>query len=193
MTRTGAILACMLLAVAASAVRVGAEGAGGSPHHMTRRDGSLDEKACGGCHTPDMGLPGKKVDSCILCHGASPHSGAMEHLQSDPARVAELLSTRTTGGPPLPLSENGGIWCGTCHLFHDPKVLGEKWLERGWVPPESGLPGLVRRDVSRRWDAILEARGEKGPAGEWAEKGTRQLRLPYEGGVLCLQCHGALR
>lgn len=170
-----------------------ASGPGGSPHLMTKPDGSLDKKACKACHTADMGLVGKKADSCILCHGASPHSGAMEHMQANPAKVADLLSTRPKGGPALPLAENGGIWCGSCHIFHDPKVLGEKWLEHGWVPPDSGLPGVVRDGVVRRWDAILAARGAKGPAGSWATEGTRQLRMPYEGGVLCLQCHGGLR
>ena len=72
-------------------------------------------------------------------------------------------------------------------------VLMAPSARHGWVPPDSGIPGAVRAGVEHRWSAILAARGAKGPAGSWATKGTRQLRAPYEGGTLCLQCHGALR
>jgi hypothetical protein len=164
-----------------------------SPHRMTKPDGSLDPKTCGVCHKPDMGLLGTKTETCTLCHGATSHSGAAEHLRAKAARVADAMSTRPKGGPTLPLDEKGGIWCGTCHVFHDPKVLGEKWLAQGWVPPDSGVPGAVRTGVTQRWEDLASAHGAKGPGGTWAKAGTRQLRASYEDGSLCLQCHGGLR
>ena len=71
--------------------------------------------------------------------------------------------------------------------------MSEDWLAHGWVPPDSGMPGAVRQAVVDRWAALAEKVGEKSALGQFASKGTRQLRLPVADGQLCRQCHGALR
>jgi len=162
----------------------------GSPHHMTKADGELDREKCAVCHTPDMGLLlGTKLDTCTLCHAVASHSGSAEHVRVEPAAVAAALAGRAKDAVALPLSEDGHIWCGTCHLYHDPKVMGEAWLAHGWVPPDSGLPGAVRDGVLIRWARLAEVHGEATKGGSFATQGTRQLRLPVEDGTLCRQCH----
>ncbi len=155
--------------------------ASGSPHHGT--------DACPICHNDDMSLQRSKLETCTFCHGGTPHSGAAEHLRLDASRVERALSGRKDKSVELPLTDDRRIWCGTCHLFHDPS-LGEPWLTNGWVPPDSGLPNAVRNGVTARWDAIAAAHGQKEVGAAFANKGTRQLRLPVEDGTLCLQCHG---
>jgi hypothetical protein len=93
----------------------------------------------------------------------------------------------------LPLTDDGRMYCATCHLFHDPKVMSEDWLAHGWLPPDIGVTAAIRQGVVDRWAALAEKAGDKGAVGTFATKGTRQLRLPVNDGQLCRQCHGALR
>lgn len=189
MTRATATVLGLWLALAVAARAQDA----GSPHHMTKPDGSLDMDTCGACHNEDMSLQRSKLETCTLCHGQTVHAGADEHVRASAPAVQKALAGQPKGGPALPLAADGRIYCGTCHLFHDPKVMSEDWLAHGWLPPESGLPGAVRQAVIVRWAALAEKAGETGALGEFASKGTRQLRLPVSDGQLCRQCHGALR
>lgn len=154
----------------------------GSPHQGT--------DMCSVCHNDDMTLQRSELETCTFCHGSAPHSGAAEHLRLEPARVAQALAARPKDAVSLPLSEERRIWCGTCHLYHDPS-LGEPWLTSGWVPPETGLSGAVRGSVTARWDAIASAHGSKQVGASFAHRGTRQLRLPVDDGSLCRHCHGS--
>ena len=172
----------LLLCAAALLVCVRPSGAddSGSPH--------TNLEMCSVCHNEDMSLQRSKVETCTLCHGETPHSGAAEHLRLEAARIKELLAG-TKPAVTLPLTDDGRMWCGTCHLFHDPS-LGEAWLSTGWLPPDSGLPGAVREGVSNRWQALASAHGDAKVDASFASKGTRQLRLPADDGTLCRQCHG---
>lgn len=177
-----------MVAFAIALLAVGAHRAvaddSGSPHRST--------EMCPVCHNPDMTLQRSKLATCTLCHGETPHSGAAEHLRLDAGRVKQALAGKPdAGGVTLPLTDDGKIWCGTCHLFHDPS-LGEAWLPMGWLPPDSGLPKAVRDGVTTRWDALAAAHGESQVDASFAAKGTRQLRLPVEDGTLCKRCHGSL-
>jgi hypothetical protein len=178
MTRGALLCTIALLALARSA---GADDSG-SPHTSTAM--------CSACHNEDMSLQRSKLETCTLCHGDAPHSGAAEHARLEGARVKEALAgAKHDGGTQLPLTDDGRIWCGTCHLYHEPS-LGDAWLPMGWVPPDSGLPGAVREGVSARWKGLAAAHGDTTVDASFANKGTRQLRLPVENGALCNQCHG---
>src|SRR5262249_18618808 len=127
-----------------------------TPHHMTKPDGSLDTEKCGACHNGDFSLQRSKLETCTLCHAPTVHAGADEHLRADQAAVKRALEGQPKAAATLPLADDGHIYCGTCHLFHDPKVASEDWLTHGWVPPESGLSGAVRQAVVARWAALAE-------------------------------------
>ncbi|MFQ5665344.1 MAG: hypothetical protein ACE5I7_02820 [Candidatus Binatia bacterium] len=159
------------------------------PHHAVKPNGELNMGVCAFCHDPDMKLSRSKVETCTLCHAVTIHSGAAEHLGASPADVARLLGSRKDGAPDLPLTESGGMYCGTCHLFHDPALGGQKPLPQAWVPPSSGLPQAVRAAVAARWGAIAHKYGASGPAAKFATKSTRNLRLPVDDGSLCRHCH----
>jgi hypothetical protein len=165
----------------------------GSPHHMTKPDGSLDTDTCGVCHNPDMSLQRSKVETCTLCHAQTVHAGSDEHLRAGAPAVKQALAQQPKGGPALPLTDDGRMYCGTCHLFHDPKVMSEDWLTHGWLPPQSGVSGAVRQAVIDRWAALAAKADAKGQLGQFATTGARQLRLPVNDGQLCRQCHGTLR
>lgn len=162
-----------------------------SPHQMTLPDGALDTKSCAICHKPDMSLERTPLETCTLCHAEATHSGSLEHIRVAPEAVARVLATRAKDAPKLSLTKEGKIVCITCHLYHDPAVLGESWLATGWVPPDSGFSGGVRKGVLERW-AILEKAYDKTKAGLFVTEGTRMLRFPVEDGTLCKQCHGSL-
>jgi len=121
-----------------------------------------------------------------MCHGSRPHAGAAEHLQAAATTVARLLKTAPDPDVDLPLTEDGKMFCGTCHLFHDP-ALGEDQLERGWVPPSTGMAQAVRNDVERRIGELSHA--DSASEVLWQKTGTRALRLPVDNGALCLHCH----
>lgn len=164
----------------------------GAPHDMTKPDGELDAEACGACHNEDMSLQRSKVETCTLCHLPSTHSGGLEHLRVDPARVEQALEGRAKDAIALPLAEDGRIWCGTCHLYHDPNVLEEKWLAQGWTPPAGGLSGAVRESVTERWRILADDADEKKMPAKFVAEGTRLLRAPVSDGTLCRQCHRVL-
>jgi hypothetical protein len=164
-----------------------------NPHKMVGPDGKLDMTTCSFCHEEDLTLSRSKEETCTLCHAAIPHGGAAPHLAASAEAVKERLPKPGPGVPELPLTDSGKIYCGTCHLFHDPAVADEQWLTKGWIPPKTGIPEAVRESLVKRIDAVAEKYGEKkSDVAHFAEKGTRQLRLPIEGGKLCLQCHGYL-
>jgi hypothetical protein len=176
--RLGLLLAALWLPLAAAA------GDTGSPHTST------DTAICSICHKDDMSLQSPKSKICLTCHNEAQHAGSAEHLRMEPARVGRALAA-TSSAEKLPLTDDGHIWCGTCHLWHDPS-LGEGWLPKGWVPPDRGLPGAVRAGVTTRWAAIASAHDKKTIGAEFAKAGTRQLRLSYQDGSLCKRCHGDL-
>jgi hypothetical protein len=167
------------------ATAVVAQDDSGSPHK------SLE--MCAVCHNEDMSLQRSKLETCTLCHAPTVHAGAAEHLRVDPARVTRALadqSGKPDPGAALPLTDDHHIWCGTCHLFHDPSI--DAWLPMGWIPPSSGMSASVRDGVTTKWGAIAAAHGESKPAAQFASKGTRALRLPVDDGSLCARCHGRL-
>ena len=153
----------------------------GSPHHNLTM--------CAVCHNEDMSLQRSKVETCTLCHAPTVHSGANEHLQANAASVARLAPPKDSK-PPLPLTEDGRIWCGTCHVFHDPSI--DQWLTEGWIPPDAGLPKAVRDRITTRAAQMAQTYGVEQPGLAFAAKGTRALRLPVADGSLCRQCHGNL-
>jgi ribosomal protein L37AE/L43A len=186
-TALGGALAVLLAASAADAGSVD-----GPPHKMTLPDGQLDPAICPVCHTPDMSLQRTELETCTLCHAETTHGGSLEHVQASPAAVEQTMATRPKDALALPLTKEGKIYCGTCHLFHDPAVLQEKWLAQGWVPPATGFAAGVRAGVEKRWTTLEEA-FDKGPdAGTFVTEGTRLLRAPVADGTLCRQCHGSL-
>lgn len=170
------------------AVAAHAQEEGSPPHHMTKANGELDMDVCSACHTKDMSLERPLLETCTLCHSQTSHAGSDEHVRAEPAAVKQSLAARPKDAVALPLSEDGHMWCGTCHLYHDPKVMQEDWLKKGWVPPESGLPGNVRQAVLDRWAALAAKADDKSPLGRFKAKGI-QLRLPVSEGQLCRQCH----
>ncbi|MGD9765924.1 MAG: hypothetical protein AB7V27_19730 [Candidatus Binatia bacterium] len=167
--------------------------AGDTPHHMTKSDGSLDVEACAVCHNEDMSLQRSELETCTLCHSRTLHAGADEHLRASAPAVKRSLAGRAEGAPALPLTRDGQMYCGTCHLFHDPQVDSQQWLEHGWLPPEGGLPGAVRQGVIERWAALAARSDEQGTLGSFAAKAARQMRLPVDKGQLCGQCHAFQR
>jgi len=180
MIRAAALLAAALLAVGVPAVHADDSG---SPHHST--------EMCAVCHNEDMSLQRSKLETCTLCHAETVHSGSAEHLRVEAVRVKQALAGKSdTDKVTLPLTDDGRMWCGTCHLWHDPS-LGDAWLPAGWVPPDSGLPGAVRDGVTARWDALAAAHDQSKVDASFATTGTRALRLPVEDGTLCRHCHGA--
>ena len=161
-----------------------------SPHRMLKPDGGTDTEKCGICHQEDMSLSQPKSELCKMCHAATIHSGTAEHLQVTPAQLARLLPTKKEGQPELPLTEDNGIFCGTCHLFHDPRVIGEKGLDQRWLPAATGLPEAVRTALVAQWSRIASKYGESSPQAKFSSRGTRALRLPVSDGSLCRHCHG---
>lgn len=191
--RRGVLVAALACVACATLVTTAAARAPvGAPHDMTTADGELDPEACGACHNEDMSLQRTKLETCTLCHSTSTHSGSLEHLRVDPARVKQALEGRPKDAIALPLAEDGHIWCGTCHLFHDPNVLEEKWLAEGWKPPAGGLSGAVRESVTERWTVLAHDADQKTVPAKFAAEGTRLLRAPVSDGTLCRQCHRVL-
>jgi hypothetical protein len=179
---------CLALGLTAAPL-VAAAQEEGSPHKMTHPDGSLDMETCGVCHNEDLTLQRSKLETCTLCHAQTSHAGSDEHLRVSPAAVKRAMEQAPKDAPVFPLAEDGRMYCGTCHFFHDPAVAEEKWLTTGWLPADEGLAAAVRRGVENRWTALAQKAGEKDPLGHFAAKGTRQVRLPVDHGQLCRTCH----
>jgi hypothetical protein len=184
------VLATAIAAAGVLAPRAQASDA--SPHVMTKANGELDTETCAICHTASMDLERSKLETCTLCHAETVHSGAAEHLRAQPQTVASAVAGRSKDAVPLPLSDDGKIWCGTCHLYHDPKVLSENWLAHGWIPPDQGLPAAVRESVLGRWARLTEVYDQGEAPAKFAATGTRMLRLTVKDGSLCRQCHAAM-
>ncbi len=187
--KRAALLIAALLACAAPG-----RGADDNPHQMVDAQGALDNAKCGLCHEDDFTLSRSPLETCTMCHAASPHAGATEHLRASAAEVQDLLGAEK-GGIEIPLTETGTLYCASCHLYHDPAVAEEAWLERAWVPsPTDGLAAAVRNELSEEF-AARAAQAESGaPTASlaWMKTGTRLLRLPVEDGSLCLRCHAGL-
>lgn len=182
------VYTCALLLISAAVLATETDG----PHHMTKPDGSADPEKCAVCHNSDMSLSRPKAETCTLCHAATLHSGAAEHLAATAASVAARLGAAGQRPPALPLTEDGGIYCGTCHLFHDPAISGEQPLAAPWVPPDTGLAGSVRHAREAEWSEIARKYEQTAPGAQFATHETRALRLPIEDGSLCRHCHEAL-
>jgi len=154
-----------------------------NPHVMTLPDGTTDAGKCAYCHNDDLSLSRSQAETCTFCHAETVHSGAAEHARASAAAVALALKGRET--PALPLTSEGRMYCGTCHLFHDPAVMGEALLETGRAPRVSELNRAVRDGVMAR------GQRESGDAVvEFHAQGTRYLRLPAGDDALCKHCHG---
>lgn len=158
-----------------------------NPHLMMDANGALDDSACGFCHEDDFTLSRDKVDTCTMCHALNTHAGSAEHLAASPAAVASLVQAE--GDVEIPLTDDGALYCGSCHLFHDPEMAGEEWLAEGWVPSTTHGTGKAVRDALTQ---ELSAVGGEGATITWTETGTRALRLPVSDGSLCKRCHGGL-
>ena len=154
---------------------------------MTKPDGSLDMETCGVCHNEDMSLQRSKLETCTLCHAQTVHAGSDEHLRAAAAGGEAGAGGTAEGRPALPLTEDGRIYCGTCHLFHDPKVMEEDWLAHGLAAArQRHVPApCARRSSSagRRWRRRPATRARSGsfatqgnaPA---AAAGRRRTALP---------------
>jgi hypothetical protein len=91
------------------------------------------------------------------------------------------------------LTEDGRIFCGTCHLFHNPAISDDKPLARAWVPASTGLAEAVRRARAAQWNEIAQKYDQSAAGATTATKSTRALRFPVDDGSLCLHCHGGMR
>jgi hypothetical protein len=157
-----------------------------SPHHMVKPDGEPDSDKCLLCHNDDLSLSHTKAETCALCHAANTHAGIAQHVAADPALVARRTQQKE---PALPLAEDGKIYCGTCHVFHDPAVSEEPILARQWFPPNTGLAQAVRRSLEERWIQTPRAEGSAAAPATFTSRGTTRLRLPIDDGSLCRHCH----
>jgi hypothetical protein len=180
------VLCLLWLSFAAFAV---ADEDAASPHHMIGPDGQAEMEKCSLCHNEDMSLQRSKVETCTLCHAVTVHSGANEHLRADAAAVAKRVPAPKEGEPVLPLIEDGRIYCGTCHVFHDPAISQEETAPSAWVPASSGLPEAVRGSIKKRWESVAVTHGESRVDAKFTNKGTQRLRLPVDDGSLCRHCH----
>ena len=159
-----------------------------SPHHMTKPDGTLDDEKCGACHEADMTLSRSKLETCTVCHTMTPHAGSLEHLTASPAEVAPRIKN-VAGKVDLPLADNGGMYCGTCHVFHDP-ALGTPWLPDTPSRPPSAYAEAVRTALEQRFGEMAQRSGAASPLATFRTTHTRALRLSADDGGLCKACHG---
>lgn len=159
-----------------------------NPHHMSSPD---DEESCGFCHEEDMSLSASLLDTCLSCHSLTEHAGSQEHIRAKAADVARLQPTPVKAGaePTLPLTDEGTIWCGTCHLYHDPQVNEEALLPEQWLPPMSGVPLAVRDAIASRWGELAAKYDQPLPVASFATHGSAWLRLSVSDGSLCTECH----
>lgn len=163
--------------------RLHAEGDEANPHLMLDSEGEPDLDKCGFCHDDDLTLLQTKEDTCLACHSATEHAGASEHLRIKPDALAQMLP-EWSKDETLDFTDAGGIYCGTCHLFHDPKDDSNPWLE-DQPRPRTALSAAVRGELETYRDSLTT-----GDAAHFAEKGTRALRMESRDGALCTHCHG---
>jgi hypothetical protein len=192
MKRAAAWSVALLSILASLAVPLLAIDHPGSPHILVKPDGTLDMDICGNCHEEDnKTLSRSKLETCTLCHDETPHSGAIEHQRASAAAVAKRLPSGE-GALKFPLTEEGTIYCGTCHLFHVP-ALGEKPpLAVGWFPAPEGLAGKVKESLEAKLGSVAEKYGKESADAHFATDPVLRLRLPIADRALCLHCHGDL-
>ena len=161
----------------------------GSPHHMVKPDGEADMDKCAACHESDLSLSRSKRETCTLCHAETLHAGAYLHLHASPDKLKHLLSAAHEEKPELPTAEDGGIFCGTCHLFHDPRLSEDKPLVTRREAP-SAFDKAVQNAIEAQWPAIAQKYDAQKAEASFASKATKALRLPVDDGTLCRHCHG---
>jgi hypothetical protein len=163
---------------------------GDSPHRMVKPDGEADMDKCAVCHEADFSLSRSKRETCTLCHGETPHAGAYLHLHASPDKLRQLLAAaHEAEKPELPKAEDGGIFCGTCHLFHDARLSDDKPL--AMRRPATPFDTSVERAIAAQWPAIAQKYNAEKAGASIATHGTRALRLPVDDGTLCRHCHGS--
>ncbi|MBI4518169.1 MAG: cytochrome c3 family protein [Deltaproteobacteria bacterium] len=162
-------------------------------HNMIAPDGQVQAEKCAACHNDDLTLSRSKPETCTLCHSPTAHAGAAEHARASAASVARLLTPTAQEQAPLPLTEDERIYCGTCHVFHDPAISNEDTQASPWLPRPAGLPESVKQAVEKRWQRAQSRHNAPDVGATFAKKGTRRLRLPVDDGSLCRRCHGAGR
>jgi hypothetical protein len=187
MKRTASTLSVMLVVGVVSLPAAAEDDA--SVHRMVTADGELDTEKCASCHEDDFSLSRSKSETCTLCHAHTVHSGSAEHLRATAAKVAHRTPAETGDGPDLPLTEEGTIYCGTCHIFHDPAVAGEELLVSGRKPKPEGRSEEIRTAVVARLNAAAKRHGAGSAEVSFSAEGTRSLRLPVDDGSLCRHCH----
>jgi hypothetical protein len=158
-----------------------------APHRMMTAEGQPDPEKCTICHTSDMSLVRPKAELCVSCH-TTICTGMLEHVHRDPKDVERLLP-KEEGAPTLPLTEDGRIFCGTCHLYHDPAISGEEPLAEAWVPPRTEFTEETRRALADALKEIAKRHGEPSLEVNFMTKPTRALRMPVHDGGLCRHCH----
>lgn len=164
-----------------------------NPHRMVGADGKADMKKCAVCHTDTLDLARPKSEACTLCHSETVHAGSIEHLRASADAVSHALASGGTDTAKPSLTEGGTIYCGTCHLFHDPALGQDKPLAYGRVPARTGIAEAVRSSLENQAATVGERTGTKGSLLGFATEGTTALTMPVEDGSLCLRCHGSYR
>ena len=162
-----------------------------SPHRMVKPDGAADTDKCAACHESDMSLSRSKRETCTLCHAETLHAGAYTHLHAAPDRLKRLRSTVQAEMPELPTAEDGGIFCGTCHLFHDPRLSADHPLAGRRPAGSTPFDKAVRSAIEAQWPVIARKYDAQQAGASFAARGTRALRLPVDDGALCRHCHGS--
>ncbi|GIW44491.1 MAG: hypothetical protein KatS3mg077_1773 [Candidatus Binatia bacterium] len=182
--RPGSWLICSVLLCLALRVSANDE----SPHWMLLPNGEPDEEKCAVCHDEDKNLLSSKEETCLSCHDRTLHSGSAEHLRATAAEVEPLLPSQERHGVEFPLAEDGRMYCGTCHLFHDPRV-DEVTLAAPRSLPPAGLAKEIRQAIEKKIQGTVGT--QPGAELEWsfAPQSTGFLRLPIDDNRLCTACH----
>jgi hypothetical protein len=157
-----------------------------NPHLMLDKDGEPDTDKCEFCHEDDLSLTRSKEETCLICHTTQQHAGSAQHVAIKGDVLARVVPKSKSDDFDLPLTDSGGIYCGTCHLFHDPKDASEPWLAQGCKERKTPFADAVKRNVEKFRDTTADAQ-----AAHFVSEGTRALRMPVCDGTLCMQCHEA--
>jgi hypothetical protein len=160
-----------------------------SPHKMLKADGEVDTAKCAVCHDEEMGLSRSKLETCTLCHSATLHSGVADHLRANAVSVKARLQAVKKGEPDFPLTDDGQIYCGTCHIFHDPAVSNDTPLSSEPVRSSAPVARAVRDRLARELPELAKRYGQNETGATLADRSTRMLRLPINDGSLCRHCH----
>lgn len=180
------LVVALVLLTTAGAVRADESD---SPHKMVKPDGEADMDKCAACHEADLSLSRSKRETCTLCHAETLHAGAYAHFHAAPDKLTRLLSAAPAEKPELPTAEDGGIYCGTCHMFHDPRLSEEKPLASR--RPPTAFDAAVQSAIEAQWPVIAHKYDAEKAGASFADKSTKALRLPVDDGTLCRHCHGS--